>query len=206
MSTSARIGGGEPVKLWWRRAARFLGWDGNPLRRSVDRAESLALTVLIGVLVIAGPVLAVSIGRVADAGALRQQRAEASWYPARATLLQGADESMTDASDWDIAWVEAKWTLRDGEQERGLVATPLDARAGQQVPIWLTPGGRLTHPKLSATDIRDQVTFAVLLTVTGWAVALALGAVAVRVLANRRRMAGWQREWDVSGPLWSRQG
>lgn len=194
------------MKLWWLRAARFLGWDGNPLRRGIDRAESLAMTVLIGVLVIAGPVLAVSVGRVADAAALRQQHAEKGWYPTTATLTHGADESMTDASDWDIAWVRAKWTLRNGSQEQGVVATALDARAGQHIPIWLTSTGRLTHPPLSETDIRDQVTFAILLTVTGWAVALALGAVAVRLLANRRRMAGWQREWDVSGPLWSRQG
>jgi hypothetical protein len=206
MSTSARIGGGEPVKLWWLRAARFLGWDGNPLRRGIDRAESLAMTVLIGVLVIAGPVLAVSVARVADAAALRQQHAEKGWYPTTATLEQGADESMSDGSDWDIAWVKARWTLLDGRVEKGLVPAALDARAGQQLTIWLTPAGHLTHPRLSETDIRDQVTFAVLLTVTGWAVALALGALAVRVLANRRRMAGWQREWDVSGPLWSRQG
>jgi hypothetical protein len=206
MSTSARIGGGEPVKLWWLRAARFLGWDGNPLRRGIDRAESLAMTVLIGVLVIAGPVLAVSVARVADAAALRQQHAEAGWYQARATLEQGADESMANGSDWDIAWVEASWTLRDGKVAHGMVPAALDVRAGQHVQIWLTKNGHLTHQPLTETDIRDQVTFAVLLTVTGWAVALALGAVAVRVLANRRRMAGWQREWDVSGPLWSRQG
>lgn len=194
------------MKLWWLRTARFLGCDGNPLRRSVDRAESLALTVLIGVLVIAGPVLAVSVGRVADAAAVRQQHAEAGWYPVTATLLQSADESMTNSSDWDIAWVRAQWTLRGGRVETGPLATALDARAGQHLTIWLTAAGRVTHPRLSATDIRDQVMFVVLLTVTGWAVALALGAAAVRVLANRRRMAGWQREWDVSGPLWSRQG
>ncbi len=194
------------MKLWWLRAARFLGWDGNPLRRGIDRAESLAMTVLIGVLVIAGPVLAVSVARVADAAALHQQHAEAGWYQARATLEQGADESVSDGSDWDVAWVKARWTRRDGRVEEGQVPTALDARAGQFVPIWLTQAGHLTHAPLSESDIRDQVTFAVLLTVTGWAVALALGALAVRVLANRRRMAGWQREWDVSGPLWSRQG
>lgn len=194
------------MKLWWLRMARFLGWDGNPLRRGVDRAESLAMTVLIGVLVVAGPVLAVSVARVADAAAVRQQRAEAGWYSATATLEQGADESVSDGSDWDVAWVRARWTLPDGRVEKGLVPTALDARAGWHVRIWLTKAGNLTHQPLSETDIRDQVTFAVLLTVTGWAVALALGVLAVRLLANRRRMAGWQREWDVSGPLWSRQG
>jgi hypothetical protein len=205
MSTSARIGGVEPVKQWWLRAARLLGWDGNPLRRGVDRAETLAMTVFIGVLVVAGPVLAVSVARAADAAALRQQRAEADWYQRTATLLQGADEAVSTSSDWNVAWVKARWTLRDGKVVTGPLPTALDARAGQQLQIWLTPGGRVTHPPLAETDIRDQVMFAILVTVTGWAVALALGAAAVRLLANRRRMAGWQREWDVSGPLWSRQ-
>src|SRR5215472_4805713 len=79
MSTSTRIGGGGPVKLWWR-AARCLGCDGNPLRRGVDRAESLAMTVLVFVLVVAGPVLAISVGRTADAAAVRQQHAEVGNY------------------------------------------------------------------------------------------------------------------------------
>lgn len=193
------------MKQWWLRAARFLGWDGNPLRRDVDRAERLAMTVLIGVLVVAGPVLAVSVARAADAAALHQQQAEANWYPRTATLLQGADEAMSTSSDWNVAWVKAQWTPRDGKVATGLLPTALDARAGQHVQIWLTPGGRVTHPPLAETDIRDQVMFAILVTVTGWAVALALGAAAVRMVANRRRMAGWQREWDVSGPLWSRQ-
>jgi len=193
------------VKLWWRRAAAILGWDGNPLRRGVDRIESLALTVLVAGLVIAGPALAVSAGRAADFAGLRQQHAEAGWYPRSAVLQQSAQQAMATSSDWDVAWVKAQWTLRTGEPRSGLLAVSLDARAGQRMQIWLTPSGHLTRPPLTATDIRDQVMFAILLTVTGWGVALTIGVTAVRMLANRRRMAGWQREWDVSGPLWSRQ-
>jgi hypothetical protein len=193
------------VKLWWR-AARFLGWDGNPLRRGVDRAESLAMTVLVSVLVVAGPVLAISVGRTADAAAVRQQQAEAGWYPRTAVLLAGADQGMTTSGDWGVAWVDAKWTLRDGKPQRQPLAVSLNARAGDRVQIWLTPSGHLTRPPLTETDIRDQVGFAILLTLTGWAVTLVIGVLAVRALANRRRMAGWQREWEVSGRLWSRQG
>lgn len=193
------------MKLWWRRVAGFPGWDRNPLRRGVDRAERLALTALVAALVIAGPVLAVSMGRAADAAALRQQHAEAGWYPRRAVLLQGAEQAMATSGGWDVAWVKARWTLKNGQPRTGLVAVALDARAGQTTQIWLTPSGHLTRPPVGETDIRDQVMFAILLSVTGWGVALAIGVAAVRMLADRRRMAGWQREWDVSGPLWSRQ-
>lgn len=192
------------MKLRWR-TARCLGWDGNPLRRGVDRAESLAMTVLVSVLVVAGPVLAISVGRTADAAAVRQQQAEAGWYQAKAVLLEGADQAMATSGEWDVAWVQAKWTLRDGTVRTGEVAVSLNARAHQHITVWLTPAGHLTRPPMTQTDVRDQVMFAILLTVTGWAVALVIGVLAVRALANRRRMAGWQREWDVSGPLWSRQ-
>jgi hypothetical protein len=192
------------VKLWWR-AARFLGWDGNPLRRGVDRAESLAMTVLVTVLVVAGPVLAISVGRTADAAAVRQQQAEAGWYQSSAVLLQGADQAMTTSGDWDVAWVKARWTLPDGTVRTGPVPVSLNARAGNRIKVWLTPSGHTTRSPLTENDIRDQVMFAILLTVTGWGVTLVIGVLAVRMLANRRRMAGWQRDWDVSGPLWSRQ-
>lgn len=192
------------MKVWWR-AACFLGWDGNPLRRGVDRAESLAMTVLVSVLVVAGPLLAISVGRTADAAAVRQQQAEAGWYPRQAVLLEGADQAMATSGDWNVASVQAQWTLRDGTVRRGRVVASLNARAGDRVTIWLTPAGHPTRPPLTETDIRDAVMFAILMTLTGWAVILVIGVLAVRAFANRRRMAGWQREWDVSGPLWSRQ-
>jgi type II secretory pathway pseudopilin PulG len=193
------------VKLWWR-AARFLGCDGDPMRRRIDRAESLALTVLVAVLVVAGPALAISVGRTADAAALRQQQALAGSHQSSAILLQGADQVMATTGDWNVAWVKAKWTLPDGKVQHGSVPVSLNAQAGTSVTVWLTPSGRsISRPPITENDIRDQVMFAILLTVTGWAVALAIGVAAVRAVANRRRMACWQREWDVSGPLWSRQ-
>jgi hypothetical protein len=51
----------------------------------------------------------------------------------------------------------------------------------------------------------DQVMFATLMVVAGWAVVLGIGALTVRAVADRRRMASWQREWEVSGPPWLRQ-
>jgi hypothetical protein len=161
--------------------------------------------VLVSVLVVAGPVLAISVGRAADAAAVRQQQSEARWYPRTAVLVEGADQAMATSGDWDVASVRAKWTLRDGTPRHGFLPVSLNARAGDHVQVWLTPSGHITRPPLTETDIRDQVMFAILLTVTGWAVTLGIGVLAVRALANRRRMAGWQREWDVSGPLWSRR-
>lgn len=189
----------------WRRVASRLGWDHNPLRRGVDRIEAATMSALLAIFLIGGPALAVVAGRLADSAGLREQRAEQSWYQRPATLLASAGMQLGDSTDLDTAWVLARWTARDGQQRTGLVATTLDARAGERVDVWLTADGRLTHPPLSAADVRDQVTFTVLSLLMGLALVLAVTAGLLQVMFSRRRMAGWQRDWDAVGPLWSRK-
>jgi hypothetical protein len=193
------------VKLWWRRVAFSLGWDGNPLRRGIDKAEAMAMTFLVVALVIAGPLLAVLVARSADAASVREQHAEQGWRHVPAVLEQGADQVVSSGGQWDIAWVEATWKLPGGRIGTGQLGVPLNARAGQRVWIWVTPAGRVTRPPLTSADVVDQVMFATLMVVAGWAVVLGIGALTVRAVADRRRMASWQREWEVSGPQWLRQ-
>jgi hypothetical protein len=192
------------VKLWWRRVACSLGWDGNPLRRGSDKAEAMAMTLLVVALFIAGPLLAVLVGSSADAAAVREQHSERSWQQVQAVLRQGADQVVAGSGEWDIAWVQASWKLPDGRPGSGQLGVPLNARAGQRVWIWVTPAGQITRPPLTSADVVDQVTFATLMVIACWAALLGIGALAVRTAANRRRMAGWQREWEVSGPQWLR--
>ncbi len=193
------------MKPWWRRVAFSLGWDGNPLRRGIDKAEAMAMTFLVAALVIAGPLLAVLVGSSADAASVREQHAEQGWRQEPAVLEQGADQVVSSAGQFDIAWVEATWKLPGGIG-RGQLGVPLDARAGQRVWIWVTPAGQVTRPPLTSADVVDQVMFATLMVVACWAVLLGISALTVRAMADRRRMASWQREWEVSGPQWLRQG
>src|SRR5579871_6845843 len=104
------------TKNHWIRARRRIGWDHNPLRRPVDRAEAAILAGLVALLVIAGPLLAIFGGRVADAAALRTQRAERGWYLAPATLLQNAGQTIITAGEMDASWVRATWTDRGGRR------------------------------------------------------------------------------------------
>jgi hypothetical protein len=193
------------VKLWWRRVACSLGRDGNPLRRGIDKAEAMAMTLLVVALVIAGPLLAALIGRSADAAAVREQQSERSWQHVQAVLRQGADQVVASSGEWDVAWVRASWKLPDGRPGSGQLGVPLNARAGQRIWIWVTPAGQITRPPLTSADVIDQVTFATLMVIACWAALLGGGALVVRTVANRRRMAGWQREWEASGPQWLRQ-
>jgi hypothetical protein len=70
-----------------QQAWRSFGWDRNPLRRGVDKVESLLLAVLVALLVGAAPLAGVFAGRAADSAARQTQRAESSWYLAPAVLL-----------------------------------------------------------------------------------------------------------------------
>ncbi len=194
------------MRHYWQRTARRLGWDRNPLRRRIDRAETAIMTVLLAALVIASPLLAVVAGRAADAAALREQRAERGWYQAPAVLLQNAGQAVITASGTDLALVRARWTERGGKRQTGLVPTALNARIGQRLEIWLTSTGHQTSPPLAGIDVWDRVTFAAGLAATGWCAVIGLAAVAVRLVADRRRMASWEHEWAAAGPRWSHRG
>lgn len=191
------------TKNHWIRVARRFGWDHNPLRRPVDRAEAAILAGLVALLVIAGPLMAILAGRAADAAALRTQRAERGWYQAPATLLQNAGQTIITAGEMDASSVRVSWTDRSGRRLTGSVAAPLAARAGQRVEIWLTTAGRQAYPRLDGADIRDQVIITAGLAAICWCAVVGFGAVAVRALADRRRMAAWEHEWDAAGPRWS---
>jgi hypothetical protein len=178
--------------------------DDNQLRRRVDKVEAAIMTGLVVAFLIAAPLLAIVSGRLADAAALREQRAERGWRQVPAVLLQSAGAGQIDLDgDWDSSWVTARWALPGHAPRTGLIAVELNAQAGQRVPVWVTPAGKLTHQPLTGAEVRDQIAFAVMLAVVSLAGVLSLAAVAVRVTANRRRMIGWTRAWESTGPRWS---
>ena len=188
---------------WHHLAHRYR--DARPLRRLVDRAETLAMAALVVAFLVAGPLLAIFVGRAADAATLRVQRAQlASEQQVRAVLLQDAGQAVDGYLD--VAFPQARWTAPDGQTRTGPVGSALNAKAGQSVWIWVSRTGVQEQQPLSEADVREQIMFTIFVAITALSIILGAGALTVRVLADRRRMAGWQRDWEASGPLWSRQG
>jgi hypothetical protein len=194
------------MRGYWQTAARKLGWDRSPLRRRIDRAETAAMTTLLAALVIVGPLLAIFASHAADVAALREQHSERGWYQVTAVLTQGAGRAVLEPGQMDEAWVRARWTERGDRQRTGIVAAPLNSRQGQPVTVWLTQSGQPTHAPLSAADAHARVLYAIGLAIIGWFAVVLLAAILVRLLADRRRMAGWQREWAAFGSRRSHQG
>ncbi|HXZ66804.1 MAG TPA: hypothetical protein VEH05_18845 [Streptosporangiaceae bacterium] len=185
-------------------ANRTRGCARNPLRRRIDDVEAAIMTGIVVLFLVAAPVLGILTGRIADAAALREQRAERAWREVPAVLQQSASADVASQDGaWGAAWVTARWKLPDGTSHTGVIAVGLTARAGQRVDIWVTGSGQLTRPPLSHGDVLDSIANAVLASVAALGVLLGLAAAVVRAAVSRRRMAAWARDWAVIGPRWT---
>ena len=187
-----------------RRLGRMLAGNDSPLRRPVDKLESAVITSLIIAFFIAAPLLAIFAAGAVRAGGTREMSAEGQSKLRTAVLLQSASEGTIDlAGDWDTAWVNAQWTAPTGATEHGLVAVSLNARAGQHVSVWVTSAGQLTHQPLTKAEVAERTVLAAVACPAGLALLLTIAVGVTRVMANRRRMACWAREWEATGPRWS---
>jgi hypothetical protein len=187
-------------QLWQR-----LTWspEDSPLQRRVDRIESVIAACLVVVFVIAAPLLCVVAVRVAGAAGVREQQAESGWRPVPAVLQQSAAAGQIAGGDSDASWVSARWRAPDGRWRQGLVAVALNAKAGQRMTVWVTPAGQLMHPPLTRAEVLEWEATGATLAPIALAALMAVAGGIVRVLANRRRVAGWTRAWAATGPRWS---
>jgi hypothetical protein len=194
------------MRRYLQAAARKLGWDRNPLRRRIDRAETVVLTTLVAALVIVGPLLAIFASHVAESEGSREQRAERGSYDVTAVLTQSTGQAVIESGQMDGAWVRARWTEHGGRRETGEVVAPLSSQAGQRVQVWLTRGGQVTSAPLSNSEVDAQALYAAVLAVICWFAVLQFAAILVHVLADRHRMSAWQREWAAFESRRSHQG
>jgi len=187
-----------------QRLGRMLAGDDNPLRRPVDKLESAVITGLVIAFFVVAPLLTIfAAGVVGDAGT-REMQAESQSKPATAVLTQSAAQGVIGADgDWDTAWVTAQWTTPAGVKGHGLVAVALNAKDGQRVPVWVTPGGQLTRQPLTKAEVAERTMVAAVGCPAGLVLLLTIGIGVTRAMARRRRMACWAREWEATGPRWS---
>jgi hypothetical protein len=190
----------------WRRYARWLALDHNPLRRPSDRLE-VVLRLLILIMILAGvPLASIAVGRAVDHAGIRQVQTErAADHQARAVLTQAAPAhgSPDPYSGTQTVWVAARWVAPDGTIHYGPVLANAGANKGSTVGIWTNDAGTATDPPDSHGDVVSNVFIASAATGLLLIVALvgldALG----RCLIYRRRMRAWDAEWRWTGPRWT---
>lgn len=191
------------MKQAMTRLSRRLGFDRNPLRRRADRVEAAVLAGLVAGFAVGAPIVAVVAGRVTDGNELRQQHSERSWRQVEATLLVSPIVVAASAIGSSDAWVLARWPAPGHRTRQGLVE--VSAAAGPQVRVWTDAAGRLTGPPVSRQAIQFDVTLAVLMAPVALALVLLVTGGVVRLILDRRRLAGWDGAWAAVGPRWTPQ-
>jgi hypothetical protein len=193
-----------PTTKWMKIRSR-LCLDDNPLIRRADRVAALIPLGAIVAFLVLSPIAAGASGawmRADDAAARQAQR---HLHPVAAVLLTSAPGP--EFSDHGLnTWYEpmrARWSV-GGRHYTGYVPTPAKTPAGSTVTVWLSAGGKVHAPPMTAAQARDRVRYAELAGLAVLALLMAIVAVAARRIMDRRRLASWQTEWLTVGPQWSR--
>ncbi|MFI5958687.1 hypothetical protein [Cryptosporangium sp. NPDC051539] len=181
-----------------RRLVRQLGLSRNPLCRPVDRidglfriaAASATLAVVLGSVLFGLGTYHHLIDQVeAVKATLNQVPVVLVDDPAGGRAPNGA------VSPAPAPGVQAKWTLPDGTVRSGAVHSPVSARKGTTVDIWMDDDYTPVRPPAQPTELQFRAIVnglgsVSLFTVLVWG---AFGWVLNRL--NRRRDADWTRDW-----------
>ena len=190
------------------RLARALGLDGNPLRRSTDRAVAWIRVGTLAAFLTGGPLAAIGAGHwMYHAGTAEARAQAADRHSARAVLLEPVTPPVTiaAASGDDQAWVLAQWQGTGTAPRTGKVPATVGSPAGSAVTVWLDASGKLTGPPLQPGQVTDR-TIAVAVLVPGvLALSLLTAQSLAQRLADRRRLAAWDAAWSTVGPQWTRR-
>lgn len=187
-----------------RRIAGWIGADGNPLRRRMDRFESAVRIALVLVFAVGAVLLVPVAGHLTVTAGMRQVRQERSWQQVRATLLRPAPPQFYGYGSMATSWVRGRWHAPSGALRSGLVPTRTGASAGSVVGIWVNRAGWLTgHRPTTAAMVRIRSVLVEFVTVACLGLVLLMVAGLVRWLLNRRRMTYWAIQWACFGPRWT---
>lgn len=185
---------------------RRLALDDNPLRRRCDLLEAWLAPVATALFLVLCPVLFLVLGMLVRADNAAVMRAQRSWQPVTATLLQsvpGPAFSDGGANTW-TAWTAARWT-EHGQTYRGEVPANAGSSAGSTETIWLNHAGHVQQPPMSSAQVSDWIYGDTLLAIGALALALVVAVWLIRRALDRRRIASWELDWLIVEPRWSRQ-
>ena len=200
-SEGARVRQGR----WYMRGLRGL-WPGrNPLRRGSDRVETCLLAGLFVVAAAGAPFAAQAASQAAHDTALRAEQAQlASRHQVRAVLTQPTGTTVNAYSLTGEVPALATWTSA-GVRHTGQIFALPGSPKGTAVTVWIDAAGNLTSPPLLPSQVTGQSEMAAIGAVTGVAVLYLCAAAVIRRVLNRRRMAAWAADWEVTARAWNRQ-
>ncbi|WP_214321704.1 Rv1733c family protein [Nonomuraea sediminis] len=181
---------------------RYYRPDGNPLRRTSDRLEALAMAMAIALFLISiWP--SIVVGRMA---ADAHRRVPAGEHQVIATVLADVRTPPMYSEETAMrATAPATWTTPDGRQRTGQVVVPAFAVKGDRVRVWIDATGSPVTPPPSPSESWLYGVSSTLLVLMGTAALLGLLFAGVRWGLDRRRSARWEKAWLLENEPWRRR-
>ncbi len=183
------------------RAIRGLWPDRNPLRRTLDRVEGVAVAGLAVAFLAGAPLAAAAAWHAAYSYAARSahvQQAVRHQVPAVPVT------SVLPLGQGYQAAVQIRWRPLGGAWRTGVVPTPPAASAGKVI-VGVDRAGQLSGLPLQSQQIRGQAALAAILAPVLLGLILLCTGQLAHYLLERRRLAAWDAAWRATGPRWARR-
>lgn len=170
----------------WRR----IGFDGNELRRDVDRRQRAAGLLLLLLFLGAGLPFCRQIARTAYDSGVRTERYEAATrHEADATVLRVDD--LASGHRVTVTWREPGGQVRTGSYD-----TWYGAVVGEHLKLWAGPAGVSdVGPRRHARTVGEAVG-AGLGAATAAGLPVLVAYLVIRRRSDRRRDLLWDAEWE----------
>ena len=188
------------------RFVRAWGFDRNPMRRPIDRVETVvAIFLTLLFLVVAPLVIAGAVSRTYDAGVRAEKHQLATRHSVSVTVLGEAGIATDGTGNGIHRVVQVSW--RDHGVSRTATVPELQGdKAGKHRALWLDSAGRVVaRPRDRAQTASDAVLAGVFaLAATG----LPIGGcwLLARKRLDRRRLVQWEDDWAKTAPRWIKHG
>jgi hypothetical protein len=189
-----------------RPLGRWLGLDGNPLRRRTDKIATWLMAQFLVVVLIGAPLFAIAAFTWAGRAGAAEQRAERSWREVPAVLLRTVPGPDSFAGGvFGYSWVPARWKAPNGQVRSGEIPVEVGLSAGRKVLLWVDAAGRPTDVPLTHRAVMARAATAAAVATVVLLIALSCLALIVRWLLERRRLANWELSWAIVGPQWTKR-
>jgi type II secretory pathway pseudopilin PulG len=186
---------------------RALSPGRNPLRRTIDRVESL-LIALVMLLALAGlPVAAAMGAMVYNQGAHAAAQAAATERMVQAVVLQDAPVANPGPDGRSIDGgvpAQVTWPGADGRPHVDAIPVAAGSKAGTVVPLWVDQAEHVMTPPPTIAQALGSAVIASAGTLLGIELLCALLVLGVHATAVRATSRSWQQEWAVVEPQWRR--
>ncbi|MFI6829433.1 MULTISPECIES: hypothetical protein [unclassified Kribbella] len=194
--------GNRNVPSWGLMLARRLGLGRNPLRRGLDRIQSLVVLTAVLVAVVMIPVAVAVSSSVTRSIERSEAERRSTMTQVQARALEDTPPMIPEAGAQATARVPVSWTDPAGWPRQARANVPLGTAKDSEVTIWLDPAGEITTPPRRPGDgaaVGGGVGLSTAM--LSWLLIAGLARLSV-VPLDRRRLRDWDREWARVGPRW----